>query len=272
MDPSIAGLKQRVYEILEVATPGDRISQIFDIFLMALICLNALAFIMGTVRTIFQAAPIFFNSLERASVAVFTVEYLLRIWACTSAPKYAHPVFGRIRFAYSPLPLLDLLVILPFFAVPILNLENLDLRFLRAVRLFARVARVARYSTGLQTLGAVLNARKDDLFTVLAVLSLLLVMASSLMFFAENEAQPDKFSSIPEAMWWSIITLTTVGYGDVAPVTLSGRIIAGFIAILGIGMFALPAGILGSGFLEELQQHRREGRRLCPHCGEELEG
>ena len=153
MDPSIAGLKQRVYEVLEVATPGDRISQIFDIFLMALICLNALAFIMGTVRTIFQAAPIFFNSLERASVAVFTVEYLLGIWARTSAPKYAHPVFGRIRFAYSPLPLLDLLVILPFFALPILNLENLDLRFLRAVRLFARVAQVARYSTGLRTLG-----------------------------------------------------------------------------------------------------------------------
>ena len=107
---------------------------------------------------------------------------------------------------------------------------------------------------------------------MLAVLSLLLVMASSLMFFAEKEAQPDKFSSIPEAMWRSIITLTTVGYGDVAPVTTSGRIIAGFIAILGIGMFALPAGILGTGFLEELQQRRREGRRLCPHWGEELGG
>ena len=107
---------------------------------------------------------------------------------------------------------------------------------------------------------------------MLAVLSLLLVMASSLMFFAEKESQPNKFSSIPAAMWWSIITLTTVGYGDVAPVTSSGRIIAGLIAILGIGMFALPAGILGTGFLEELQQRRREGSRLCPHCGEELEG
>ena len=107
---------------------------------------------------------------------------------------------------------------------------------------------------------------------MVAVLPLPLVMASSLMFFAENNAQPDKFSSIPEPMWWSIITLTTVGYGDVAPVTIIGRIIAGLIAILGIGMFALPAGILGTGFLEELQQRRRQESRLCPHCGEELPG
>ena len=270
MDPGVAGLKKRVYEILELTTPGDRTSQFIDIFLMALICLNAFALIMGTVRSIFQTAPIFFDSLERASVAIFTVEYLLRIWVCTSAPKYAHPILGRIRFAFSPLLLLDLLAILPFYVVPLLGLKQLDLRFLRAVRLFARVARLARYSTGIRALGAVLDSRKNELLTVVAVLLLLLVVASSLMFFAESEAQPDKFPSIPAAMWWSIITLTTVGYGDVIPVTMEGRIIAALIAVLGIGMFALPAGILGSGFLEELQQRRRQESRLCPHCGEEL--
>ncbi|MFB3119514.1 MAG: ion transporter [Stenotrophomonas maltophilia] len=272
MDPGVAGLKKRVYEVLEVTTPGDRTSQIFDVFLMALICLNAFALIMGTVRSIYQTAPIFFNSLERASVAVFTVEYLLRIWACTSAPKYAHPIFGRIRFAFSPLMLIDLLAILPFYVVPLLDVKKLDLRFLRAVRLFARVARLARYSTGVRTLGAVLDSRKYDLLTAVAVLSLLLVVASSLMFFAESEAQPDKFPSIPAAMWWSIITLTTVGYGDVIPVTLVGRLLAALIAILRIGMFALPAGLLASGFQDESQQRRRQESRLCPHCGEELPG
>ena len=232
---------------------------------------------MGTVRSVFLAAPIFFNTLEGASVAIFTVECLMRLWACTFAPKYAHPVFGRIRFAFSALPLIDLMAIAPFYVVPLLHLEDLDLRFLRAVRLFARVARLARYSTGVRSLGAVLDSRKNELLTVVAMLSLLLVLASSLMFFAENEAQPDKFSSIPEAMSWSIITLATVGYGDVIPVTLEGRIIAALIAVLGIGMFALPAGILGSGFLEEMQQRREELQpgqleesRLCPHCGEEL--
>ena len=101
------------------------------------------------------------------------------------------------------------------------------------------------------------------------VLLILLFMASSLMFFAENEAQPDKFSNIPQAMWWSIITLTTVGYGDVFPVTLGGRFLAGLIAIMGIGLFALPAGILGSGFVEEIRRGR-EAPVICPHCGMEL--
>ena len=107
------------------------------------------------------------------------------------------------------------------------------------------------------------------MLSVILVLLLLLLLASSLVFYAESGAQPDKFSSIPETMWWGIITLTTVGYGDVYPVTIAGRALAGVMAILGIGLFALPAGILGSGFIEEMQQRpKREG--ICPHCGEQI--
>ena len=146
----------------------------------------------------------------------------------------------------------------------------LDLRSFRALRLVARAARLTRYSPGMQTMAAAIAARKHELYTVVAVLAVMLVLAASLMYFAEREAQPEKFASIPEAMWWSIITLTTVGYGDVAPVTALGRVIAGCIAILGIGIFALPAGILGASFLEQIERRRGPTIRICPHCGEEI--
>ena len=205
---------------------------------------------------------------EAASVAVFTVEYLLRLWTCTTETKFARPVMGRLKFIVSPLALLDLMAILPFY-VALLNLPWIDLRVLRATRLAGRVARLGRYSSGIRTLALVLQSKKNELLSVILVLLLLLLLASSLVFYAESGAQPDKFSSIPETMWWGIITLTTVGYGDVYPVTIAGRALAGVMAILGIGLFALPAGILGSGFIEEMQQ-RPERRGICPHCGEQI--
>ena len=263
-------VKQRVYEIIEVAGPGDRASRAFDIFLITLIALNALALIVGTVQDIYRLAPKAFDAFEAASVITFSVEYLLRMWCCTLDPRYSHPLWGRLRFLFSLLSIVDLLAVAPFYLVPLLGLHDLDLRFFRAVRLLARVARLGRYSSGVRTLVQVLGDKRSELMTVVLVLLVLLVMASSLMFFAENEAQPDKFADIPQAMWWSIITLTTVGYGDVFPVTTWGRIVAGMIAIVGIGLFALPAGILGSGFLEQIQR-RPPVTRICPHCGEEIQ-
>ena len=198
------------------------------------------------------------------SVTIFTIEYLLRIWSCTADPRYSHPIYGRARFVVTPMALLDLMAILPFYG-QILGLGSLDLRILRAVRLSARVARLARLSPGFDTLMRVARAKRTELSIVIAMLLVLLLLASSLMYFAEHEAQPDLFSSIPQTMWWSIITLTTVGYGDVYPVTYAGRVLAGVMAVLGIGLFALPAGILGSGFVDELDRNR-----VCPHCGERL--
>ena len=262
-------LRRRVYEIIEVAGPGDRASRVFDILLITLISLNAIALIISTVEDIYRLAPWAFDLFEAASVMTFTVEYALRFWCCTLDPRYSHPVWGRLRFLFSFLSIVDLLAILPFYLVPLLHLHDLDLRFFRAVRLLARVARLGRYSSGVRTLVQVLGDKRSELITVVLVLLVLLVMASSLMFFAENEAQPDKFANIPQAMWWSIITLTTVGYGDVFPVTTWGRVVAGMIAIVGIGLFALPAGILGSGFLEQIQR-RPPVTRICPHCGEEI--
>jgi voltage-gated potassium channel len=140
-----------------------------------------------------------------------------------------------------------------------------SLRVLRFARIF-RIAKLARYSEALRSIGRVLEAKREELIVTFLAGAMLLVVSATVMYFAENAAQPEAFSSIPASIWWGVATLTTVGYGDVYPVTAVGRLIGSFVAVLGVGMFALPAGILGSGFLDELQKERAESPR-CPGCG-----
>jgi len=262
-------VKRRVYEILERAAPDDRTSKAVDIGIMILILLNVAAVTLETVQGLYRRYSSFFWAFEALSVGVFTLEYILRLWSCTTEVRFSRPVAGRLRFATTPLAVVDLLAVLPFYLPMLLPL---DLRFIRAIRLFRlfRLFKLGRYSESLRLLGVVLRARKEELIMTVFTISVLLIISSSLMYFVENEAQPQAFSSIPEAMWWGIVTLTTVGYGDVYPVTPLGKVLGAVIALLGIGMFALPAGILGSGFIEEVQ--RRKGRRTCPHCGREIYG
>ena len=263
-------MKRRVFEILEAGRPGDRVSQAVDLIIALLIVLNVLALVLGTVDEVFQKAPWAFQWFEAVSVALFTLEYAARVWSCTSDPRYSDPLRGRLRFIVSPLAVVDAAAILPFYILTFVASGSLDLRVLRVLRLVARAARLARYSSGIRTLAGAVSSRSQELLTTVGLLAVLLVLASSLMYIAEHNAQPDKFSSIPHAMWWSIITLTTVGYGDVAPVTTTGRLIAGLIAVLGIGLFAVPAGILGSSFLEQIERRRSKEPRSCPHCGKEI--
>ena len=260
-------LKKRVHDLLAVSTEGDDHSRTVDLWILALIFLNILALVLETVDSIYSRNPAAFELFEDVSLVIFSVEYLLRLWSCSAVPTYARPLFGRLRFATTPLAIVDLLAILPLY----LPLFGLDMRFIRVVRLlrFFRLAKLFRYSSALRLLGRVVLGKREELASIFFVLVTLLLISSSLMYFAEHDDQPGKFSSIPETMWWSVITLTTVGYGDYYPVTGIGKFIAAIIAVLGIGMFALPAGILGAGFVDELQTKKRGGRR-CPSCGEEL--
>lgn len=260
------GIRQRVWEILDVAKPGDHTSKSFDIFILTLIFLNVLAVILGTVKEIedrFASALYWF---EVFSVMVFSLEYIGRLWSCVSRKEYSNPITGRLRFIIKPMSVIDLLAILPFY----LAFMTFDMRFVRAMRLFRifRVAKLGRYSSSVRLLGRVVRNKKEELVVTVMVMVLLVVLASSFMYFAENEAQPDKFPDIPTAMWWSIVTLTTVGYGDVFPLTKLGKFFAGVIAVLGIGMFALPTGIIGASFVEEIQKEK-SGKQVCPHCGKE---
>lgn len=257
--------KQRTWELLESnvgATPLDRL---IDGFVMALIVLNVGAVLVETVEEISAPYAAYFRAFEIFSVAVFTAEYVLRLWSCTTDPRYADPARGRLRYATSPMALIDLLAIAPFF----LEFFAIDLRFVRSLRLFRlfRAFKLARYSASMRTLGNVLRSKREELLVTLFVVVIMLVFASSAMYYAEHDAQPDKFSSIPASMWWGVATLTTVGYGDVFPVTPAGKVLGAMIAVLGVGLFALPTGILASGFAEELQRTRKRETVICPHCG-----
>ena len=256
--------KQRVHALLEGSASGTRLGKLFELWMLCLIALNVVALILETVQPVHRSAPDLFHGFEVFSVAVFTLEYLLRLWSCTAAEKYSHPVMGRVRFAFTPLAIVDLLAILPFYLPQV----DIDLRFVRIVRLF-RVAKIGRYSKALSTFARVAAAKRAELIAILSILVILLILASSLMYYAENEAQPDQFSSIPAAMWWGIATLTTIGYGDIYPITGIGKLLAGLVAVLGIGMFALPTGILGAAFVEEIQGVKKK-RTICPHCGKEI--
>jgi voltage-gated potassium channel len=258
-----------VYGILE---PGDEDSKYFDPFIMGLILLNVAAVVLETVDWIFSTYASFFQAFEVFSVAVFTVEYVLRIWSCTENPRFKDQPRIRLRYLMTPMALVDLMAILPFY----MPLFFPDLRFMRALRLFRlfRVLKLSRYSESLKTFVDVLRLKKEELLIMLFAIVILLVVSSSLMYWAETDAQPKAFGSIPAAMWWGIVTLATVGYGDIYPITPLGKLIGSIVVLLGIGLFALPTGVLASGFSEVLAK-RKENQKMqkmkCPHCGGHIE-
>lgn len=264
-----AGFQDKIFHIVETAHPGpyENISKYFDLTIMTLIFFNVLAVILQTVEDYEKAYGAYFIAFELMSLAIFSLEYLLRLWACTASEAYQHPIKGRLKFALEPMNLIDLFAILP----SLFGFQARQARALRLIRIF-RVLKLGRYYQSLQTLGTVVQNKKEELLVTLFVVTMLLLFASSFIYHFEHEAQEEKFSSIPAAMWWGVATLTTVGYGDVYPITPAGRFFAAVIAVLGVGVFALPAGILASGFAEELERRRAgpPAPQPCPHCGKNI--
>ena len=247
--------KQRLYHILERGRPDDKVSQFVDWTLVVLIVANVAAAAAATVEPLYDRYKQAFWAFEVFSVAVFTVEYLCRLWVCTEHLSLSRhgPIKARLKFVLSPYGLIDLLAILPFYVG--LLMPTADLRFVRVFRLL-RLLKLARYSPALVTLWQVLVSEKRALGAALLIMVILLIVSSTAIYHVEHDVQPEKFGSIPAAMWWAIATLTTVGYGDAVPVTGVGRVIGGLVMILGLAMFALPVGIIASGFATEI--HRRD--------------
>jgi voltage-gated potassium channel len=265
-------LKHQIYRVIEVTHHDDLLGKLFDVFMIVLISLNVLAFTFETVDSISIPYKSYFNDFEAASAIIFTVEYAVRLWTCTLNPRYRHPVLGRIKFALTPLSIIDFISILPYY----LFLFFPNLVFIRELHLLrlARLFKIGRYSESMRTLGKVILSKREDLFSTLFTVFTLLMISSSFMYFAEHAAQPEKYPNIPSSMWWGIITLTSVGYGDVSPITPIGKILGGIIAVLGLGLVALPTGIIASGFAEEVEKKRVKQRQSqtyrCPHCGGDL--
>jgi voltage-gated potassium channel len=249
-------LRRRIYEILHVRNAGDRTARIVELALVGLILANVAAIILQSMPALDAAFHPWFRAFEAVSIVVFTLEYGLRSWSSVENPRRTgHSALAtRLRYATTPMALVDLIAILPFylsFVFPV------DLRFMRVFRLFL-VLKLTRYQASMALLAAVLRNEARPIGAALFVLTVLLIVVSSFAYLAEGHAQPDAFGSIPAAMYWAIVTMTTVGYGDVVPITPWGKLLSGIIGLIGVGMVALPAGLLASGFSQQLHERRRE--------------
>jgi len=262
--------RRRLYVTLDPSEKGGLAERIFELFLISIIILNIVAIIIGSVDEIDKKYAPLFRKFEIFSLIFFTVEYIARIYSIVEKRAYADPIKGRLKFASTPLALIDLFSFLPFY----LTFLPLDLRFLRIFRLMGlfRMFKIARYLHALNIFKRVLVERKEQLVLSFLFILFVLVIISFIMFYVEHPAQPDKFSSIPATMWWGIATLTTVGYGDLVPITDVGKFLGGIFAIAGVALLALPAGILSSGFFEMLHDPKGKARKIkCPHCGKEFD-
>ena len=259
---------RQIYHITYDVVSGStsRRSQVFQVIITALIVLNIVFVILETEHDIRQGNEELFELVENVSLTVFVIEYATRLAVYRANPKYANRRFGLLRLIGSPLMLVDLAVILPFF-LPFLGVDARVVRIIRLLRLFS-VFKLARVSVSMRLFGTVIREKMPDMMMALFVLFILLTLASSLMYFLEKDAQPDKFSSIPSSMWWGVVTLTTIGYGDTVPVTPLGKLIAAGVAILGIAVFAIPAGIMASAFSDVRQKLQKQN--FCPNCGEPI--
>ncbi|MGA9100289.1 MAG: ion transporter [Methanotrichaceae archaeon] len=250
--------KRRIYNILELSDPEERTTETINFLLLALVVLNVIAVILESVESIDRVYRNIFQSFSEFSIIVFTVEYLLRVWACNTDKRYSRPLIGRLRYALTPLMLIDLMVILPFYAVYIFPKS----RFLRSLRVLwtFRLLKVSRYSKSLQTIIDVVKAQEDQLAMSFSAIIFFMVLSSTLVYFLEHNAQPQNFPDIPATMWWAVLTMTTIGE-NVYPVTPLGKVIGALIIILGVATFALPTAILTSGFVDELERQREEARK-----------
>jgi len=263
--------------IFEVITPSDfhstKASKIFDMFIISLIIVNVALVVIDT----FDVMKLkIFDIIEIISVIIFTIEYLLRVWTADLLFPDRKPFIARLKYIFSFMALIDLIAILPFY-VPFLLKDNLMvLRSLRAVRLL-RLFKITRYTSVLSTLGIVFKKKAGQVISSMFVVLILMVITSVLMYQVEHAAQPDKFSNAFDSLWWTVATVTTVGYGDLYPITVVGQILSTIIAFLGIGLIAIPTGIISAGFIEhvnllkEEENEKKQGEKcFCPYCGKKI--
>lgn len=254
MEKGRKSIRYRTYILLEVNPAKYLPSKILNIFLIILIVANVFAFALGTVNSLAAQYGKLFEWFNIFSVSIFTIEYIARIWCLVEYPhlKQVAPFKARISYMFRPIAFIDLVAILPFYLG---NIFGIDLRGLRILRLL-RILKLARYSPAIETLGRTVYNERRALWGTLIIMICLILFSSTLMYLIEQDVQPEKFGSIPMAAWWAVSTLTTIGYGDAVPITATGKLVGGVFMMLGLGMFALPIGILATGFSQEANRRQ----------------
>lgn len=269
---SVKTIKKRVFDIISKAEEGDRASKVFDTSIIALIALSILAIILQSFESLANKYEAVFHWFEVITVAVFTVEYLLRIW--TADLLYPDTKRPWLKYILSFMALIDLLAILPFY----LPFISADMRFLRMIRLFRlfrllRVFKLGRYFDALQIIIRVIKESASQLIISVVLCMFVMLFSAIVMYTVENPVQPEQFPNVIASLWWAICTLTTVGYGDVYPVTVVGRFFAAVISLVGIGIIAIPTGIIAAGFSSVIDKHEKEQdpKKYCPYCGHKID-
>ena len=253
-------MRKRVYDIFEMTDPQDLLTRAFSFFIISLISLNLICIVLESIPELDLLYRNEFLAIEIVSTIIFALEYSLRLWSCVeSKTSNKSPLKSRVGYALSPLAIVDLLAFLP--SILQLIFPGIDLRFLRVLRLL-RVFKLTRYFTSFELLLNVLHEERKNLAGIFFLLIVILTLAASALYLVEKDIQPDKFGSIPQSMWWAIAALTTVGYGDVYPLSAAGQILGSLVTIVGIGMVALPSGILASAFSEQMRR-KRESLQLA---------
>jgi len=262
-------LKSRVHSILEKPPGDDRTAFFVQAMLAGVILLNTVLVVIYTVPEIDRDYRLQINILITACLLVFAAEYILRLWSCTGAPTLRERTIERLRYATGFFMMIDLISIIPL-AFPFFFPK--DFALLRTFRLLSifKLGRYARHSESLSLLKRVI-LRKREIFTIMIFfLVFIILFSSTIMYLVEYDAQPEKFSSIPAAMWWAMMTVTTVGYGDIVPVTPLGMMLGSIITLAGVLLLALPSAILASGFIEEKQKESELSSDKSPENGIEL--
>ena len=256
--------RARVYRLLFVQSQHDTLSRVVERLIVGIIILTTIALVASSIPELDLRLQRLLWSFEIAAAMLFAVEYVARLWSITASCSYKSPVIGRLRYAITFFAIVDLVSLAPVLSIVL----GSGIEFFAVARL-ARLLKLGRYSIAVRSLVAVLSERRQELLATLGILSGMLLIGATGIYLVEHDAQPDAFRSIPHSLWWSVVTITTLGYGDVTPITLLGRIFASIIVILGLLIIAIPTGIVSAGFYNELRRRRGAAHR-CPRCGEEF--
>ena len=277
----MSDLRRRLFHELEPSHREAGLSAL-NRFIVVAILVSVAFVVVESEPAIHDSHPILFHAVEILFGLVFLVEYVARVWVAAEDPRYSDGLRGRLRYAMTPSALLDLLAVTPLF-LHVIGAEAYVIRILRVVRVL-RLAKLGRFTIATRALSHAVHARRYELMISFGVALFILVLTSTLMYIVEGHTQPEVFGSIPRAMWWAIATLTTVGYGDAVPLTTPGRILGGLTAVTGVGLIAMPAGILAAAMSdaihtrraaehkEALERAHRQDTKAAPHVREPADG